>query len=63
MHVSAGHQGSEPVINQEESDGKLPPCVHCQENDNGSFSSPGVLLDLMVLSMSSLNNNNLNFTY
>jgi len=40
MHVSAGHQGSEAVVNQEESNGKLPPCVHCQESDNGSLSSP-----------------------
>jgi len=50
MHVSAGHQGSEPVVNQEESNGKLPPCVHCQESDNGSLSIPRVVLDLMVLS-------------
>jgi len=50
MHVSAAHQGSEPVVNQEESNGKLPPCVHCQESDNGSSSSPRVVLDLMVLS-------------
>jgi len=48
MHVSAAHQGSEPVVNQEESNGKLPPCVHCQESDNGSLSSPRVVLDLMV---------------
>jgi len=27
MYVSAGHQGSEPVVNQEESNGKLPPCA------------------------------------
>jgi len=47
MHVSAAHQGSEPVVNQEESNGKLPPCVHCQESDNGSLSSPRVVLDLM----------------
>jgi len=38
MRVSAAHQGSEPVVNQEESNGKLPPCVHCQESDNGSLS-------------------------
>jgi len=50
MHVRAVHQGSEPVVNQEESNGKLPPCVHCQESDNGSLSSPRVVLDLMVLS-------------
>jgi len=50
MHVSAAHQGSEPVVNQEESNGNLPPCVHCQESDNGSLSSPRVVLDLMVLS-------------
>jgi len=50
MHVSAAHQGSEPVVNQEESNGKLPPCVHCQESDNGSLLSPRVVLDLMVLS-------------
>jgi len=36
MQVSAAHQGSEPVVNQEESNGKLPPCVQCQESDNGS---------------------------
>jgi len=48
MRVSAAHQGSEPVVNQEESNGKLPPCVHCQESDNGS--SPRVVLDLMELS-------------
>jgi len=53
MHVSAADQGSEPVVNQEESNGKLPPCVHCQESDksNGSLSSPRVVLDLMELSM------------
>jgi len=51
MHVRAAHQGSEPVVNQEESNGKLPPCVHCQESDNGLFSSPRVVLDLMVLSL------------
>jgi len=51
MHVRAVHQGSEPVVNQEESNGKLPPCVHCQESDNGSLSSPRVVLDLMVLSI------------
>jgi len=39
-----------PVVNQEESNGKLTPCVHCQESDNGSLSSPRVVLDLMVLS-------------
>jgi len=50
MHVSAAHQGSEPVGNQEESNGKLPPYVNCQESDNGSLSSPRVVLDLMVLS-------------
>jgi len=50
MHVSTD-QGSEPVVNQEESNGKLPPCVHCQESDNGSLSSPRVALDLMVLSI------------
>jgi len=53
MHVGADtaeHQGSEPVVNQEESNGKLPPCVHCQESDDGSLSSPRVVLDLMVLS-------------
>jgi len=50
MHVSAAHQGSEPVVNQEESNGKLPPCVHCQESDNGSLSSPRVVLNLMELS-------------
>jgi len=44
------HQGSDPMVNQEESNGKLPPCVHCQESDNGSLSSPKVVLDLMVLS-------------
>jgi len=52
MHVSAAHQGSEPGVNQEESNGKLPPCVHCQESDNGSLSSPRVVLDLMILSIS-----------
>jgi len=52
MYVSAAHQGSEPVVNQEESNGKLPPCVHCQESDNGSLSSPRVVLDLMVLTIS-----------
>jgi len=51
MHISAAHQGSEPVVNQEESNGKLPPCVHCQESDNGSLSSPRVVLELMVLSI------------
>jgi len=51
MRVSAAHQGSEPVVNQEESNGKLPPCVHCQESDNGSLSSPRVVVDLMVLSI------------
>jgi len=51
MHVSAAQQGSEPVVNQEESNGKLPPCVHCQESNNGSLSSPRVVLDLMVLSI------------
>jgi len=50
MHASAGHQGSEPVVNREESNGKLPHCVHCQESDNGSLSSSRVVLDLMVLS-------------
>jgi len=49
MHVRAALQGSEPVVNQEESNGKLPPCVHCQESDNGSLSSTRVVLDLMVL--------------
>jgi len=53
MHVRAAHQGSEPVVNQEESNGILPPCVHCQESDNGSLSSPRFVLDLMVLSISS----------
>jgi len=51
MHVRAAHQGSEPVVNQEESNGKLPPCVHCQESDIGSLSSPRVVLDPMVLSI------------
>jgi len=51
MHVSAAHQRSEPVVNQEKSNGKLPPCVQCQESDNGSLSSPRVVLDLMVLSI------------
>jgi len=51
MHVSAAHQGSEPVVNQVESNGNLPPCVHCQESDSGSLSSPRVVLDLMVLSI------------
>jgi len=37
MHVSAAYQGSEPVVNQEESNDKLTPCVHCQESDNGSL--------------------------
>jgi len=37
MHVRAAHQGSEPVVNQEESNGKLPPYVHCQESDKGFF--------------------------
>jgi len=50
MRVSAAHQGSEPVVNQEESNGELPPCVHCQERDNGSLTSPRVVLDLMELS-------------
>jgi len=58
MHVSAGHQGSKPVVNQEESNRKLPPCVHCQESDNGSLSSPRVVLDLMVLSISWIWNDN-----
>jgi len=51
MHVSAVHQGSEPVVNQEKSNDKLPPCVPCQESDTGSLSSPRVVLDLMVLSI------------
>jgi len=51
MYVRAAHQGSEPVVNQEESNGKLPPCVHCQESDNRVLSSPRVGLDLMVLSI------------
>jgi len=51
MHVRAAHQGIEPVVNYEESNGKLPPCVHCQESDNGTLSSPRVVLDLMVLSI------------
>jgi len=34
----------------EESNGKLPPCVYCPESDNGSLSSPRVVLDLMKLS-------------
>jgi len=50
VHVSAAHPGSEPVVNQEESNGKLTPCVHCQERDNGSLLSPRVVLDLMQLS-------------
>jgi len=54
MHVSAGHQESEPAVNQEESNGKLPNCVHCQESDNGSLSSLRVVIDLMVLSISIL---------
>jgi len=37
MHVSAAHQGSEPMVNQEESNDKLFPCVtscvHCQESN------------------------------
>jgi len=57
MHVSAEHQVSEPVVNQDESSGKLPPCVHCQESDNGSLLSPRVVLDLMVIS----NKTNTNF--
>jgi len=56
MHVSAAHKGSEPLVNQEESNGKLPPCVHCQESDNGSLSSPRVVLDLMELSTANLIN-------
>jgi len=42
----------------EERNGKLhvPPCVRCQESDNGSLSSPRVVLDLMVLSISSGSN-------
>jgi len=54
MHVNAAYRGSAPVVNQEESklsNGKLPSCVHCQESDNGSSSSPKVVLDLMVLSI------------
>jgi len=54
MHVSAADQGSEPVVNQEESNGKLPPCVHCQGSDNGSLSSPKVVLDLMVVMVLSI---------
>jgi len=49
MHVSAAHEGSEPMVKQEESNGKLLSCVHCQESDNSSLSSPRVVLDLMVL--------------
>jgi len=51
MRVSAAQQGSKPVVNQEESIGKLPPCVHYQVSDNGSLSSPRVVLDLIVLSI------------
>jgi len=50
MHVSAAHQGREPIVNQEESNGKQPHCVHCQESYNDSLSSPRVILDLMELS-------------
>jgi len=39
------------MVNQEESNGKLPPCVHCQESVNGSLSSPRVVFDLMVPSI------------
>jgi len=39
-----------PMVNQEESNGKLPPCEHCQESDIGSLSSRRVVLDLMELS-------------
>jgi len=56
MHVRAAHQGSEPVVNQEESNGKMPPCVHCQKSDNGSLSSPSVFHDLMVLFTSNARN-------
>jgi len=52
MHVRAAHEGSEPVVNQKESYGKLPSCVHCQECDNGLLSAPRVVLGLMVLSIS-----------
>jgi len=44
------HQESEPVVNQEESNVKLPSCVHYQESDNGSLSSTRVVLDLKELS-------------
>jgi len=50
MHVSAAHQGRESMVNQKERNGKQPHCVHCQESDNDSLSSPRVILDLMELS-------------
>jgi len=58
MHISAAHQGSERMVNQEQSNGKLPPCVHCQESNNGLLSSPRVVLDLMVLSITRKVNEN-----
>jgi len=52
MHVSAGHQGSEPVVNQEESNGNLLVCtarkatmVHCRPRPDGTFFPLNVLYD------------------